>query len=134
MAEETGNQNDSVLDWAASIVGKAYDAVLDGGRIEAATMQGFSELGNALQAFPDSIMVEPAMPAAVEPPAVGLEVSVEVSSPLPSPAELASLGSIHGDTQAPSIQPPSPAEIASQEVTPAMTGGMEMEQPYGKTI
>jgi hypothetical protein len=113
MAEENEREK-GFFEKAGNVVAAAYNAVMEGGEIQAAGLQGAHELGAALKAFPDSIQVNE--PGTVFNPLYRDRQS-ESSPSLPSPSDIAD-----GMTAAPEPSPPplqpSPPE-ASQQNTAA---------------
>ncbi|AGA31695.1 hypothetical protein [Singulisphaera acidiphila] len=126
MPEEIQGESGGVMNWAAGVVANVYNAVKEGGQIQAAGRQGIDELGAALKAFPDAIQMDEPGTAfnplyrnmEGEPPSPGVLVVAETAAPLPSPSEIAQAeqprGSVHGEALEASTQPlPSPSEIAN---------------------
>lgn len=101
MPEEPQGNADGVLGWAASVVGKVYDAVMEGGQIQAAGRQGIDELSAALKAFPDAIQCE-------EPGTAFHPLYRNMPGEVPSPSEVASdpaphLPPDHGNVHGPEM-------------------------------
>src|SRR5215207_5478682 len=97
MPEEIERESGGVMDWAAGVIGKMYDAAMEGGQLQAAGRQGIDELGAALKAFPDAIQCDEPGTAfnplyrnmEGEPPSAGLDGGADIAAPLPSPSEIA---------------------------------------------
>lgn len=95
MPEEIQGESGGVMNWAAGVVANVYNAVKEGGQIQAAGRQGIDELGAALKAFPDAIQMDEPGTAfnplyrnmEGEPPSPGVLVVAETAAPLPSPSE-----------------------------------------------
>lgn len=111
MPEEIERESGSVLAAAASVIGKAYDVVLDGGSVESTFKHGLDELGHSL--YPTA----PHYPGFYGgPPSDGTGMWAENAASQPSPSEIAQVeqpqGSVYGESR--EVAPlPSPSEIAN---------------------
>ncbi len=108
MPEEIERESGSVLAAVASVIGKAYDVVLDGGAVEARFNHGLDELGHTL--YPTA----PHYPSYYGgPPSDGMAAE---NAAMPSPSEIAQAeqpqGSVHGESHE-AAPLPSPSEIAN---------------------
>jgi hypothetical protein len=83
---EDNERQESFFQKAGNLVAAAYNAVMQGGEIQAAGLQGAHELGAALKAFPDAIQVNE--PGTVFNPLYRDRQS-ESSPNLPSPSDIA---------------------------------------------
>jgi hypothetical protein len=102
MPEEYQGDSGGVLGWAAGVVGKVYDAVMEGGQVQAFFRQGADEIGVALKAFPDSIHVD-------EPGTVFNPLFRNMPGDLPSPSQIVS-------DPTPYLPPPDQGNVYGQEM------------------